>query len=97
MRFIDADEFISYMESKCDYTAELDPIILAVFRGAIKEQPTAYDIGKVVKYLEDELKTAESTYRNYNMKVDLGRIFGLERAIEIVKAGVKSHENCDKN
>lgn len=49
--------------------------------------PTAYDIDGVVVELEIERKTANNTYNSFNMDVDLGRVFGLERAIEIVKAG----------
>ena len=41
------------MAEKCDPNAVLDPIILAVIRGAVKEQPTAYDVDKVVKQLEE--------------------------------------------
>ena len=40
MRLIDADALIKFMEDKCDMSAELDPIILAVCKGAINEQPT---------------------------------------------------------
>ena len=50
-------------------------------------QPNAYDIGKVVEELEIERKTANNTYNSFNMDVDLGRVFGLEKAIEIVKQG----------
>ena len=53
----------------------------------IECQPTAYDIDKVVEELEIERKTANNTYNSFNMDVDLGRVFGLEKAIEIVKAG----------
>ena len=59
--------------------------------GAIKDiidtMPTAYDIDKVVEELEIERKTANNTYNSFNMDVDLGRVFGLEKAIEIVKHG----------
>ena len=46
-----------------------------------------YDLDKVVEELEIERKTANNTYNSFNMDVDLGRVFGLEKAIEIVKAG----------
>ena len=52
MRLIDADRFLEYMTDKCDMSAELDPIILGIFRGALKEQPTAYSVDKVVEELE---------------------------------------------
>lgn len=53
----------------------------------INEQPTSYDIDEVVEKLEIERKTANNTYNSFNMGVDLGRVFGLEKAIEIVKQG----------
>ena len=37
--------------------------------------------------MEIERKTANNTYNSFNMDVDLGRVFGLEKAIEIVKQG----------
>ena len=53
----------------------------------LDEQPTAYSVDKVVEELEIERKTANNTYNSFNMDVDLGRVFGLEKAIEIVKHG----------
>ena len=53
----------------------------------VENQPTAYDIDKVVEELEIERKTDNNTYNSFNMNVDLGRVFGLEKAIEIVKNG----------
>lgn len=73
MRLIDADEFINYMESKCDYTAELDPIILAVFKGAIKEQPTAYDTDNNCSRWEKETKWDKEEKHDkeiYNKAID---------------------------
>ena len=61
----------------------------------IKEQPTAYDIDKIVEELEIERKTANNTYNSFNMDVDLGRVFGLEKAIEIVKQGCVSDDVCE--
>lgn len=39
----------------------------------------------VVAELETERKTAHRTYEMYQLRVDLGRIFGMEKAIEIVQ------------
>ena len=58
-------------------------------KDVIDNMPTAYDIDKVVEELEIERKTANNTYNSFNMDVDLGRVFGLEKAIEIVKQGGK--------
>ena len=40
---------------------------------------------KIIEELEVERTTANNTFVKYEMNVDLGRVFGLERAIEIVK------------
>ena len=40
---------------------------------------------KIIKELEIERTTANNTFVKYEMNVDLGRVFGLEKAIEIVK------------
>ena len=53
----------------------------------IKEQPTAYDIDKVVERLEIERGTADRVYDLFNMNTDLGYALGLKKAIEIVKQG----------
>ena len=55
----------------------------------IRNIPTAYSVDKVVEEFETEIKTANNTYNSFNMDVDLGRVFGLEKAIEIVKHGGK--------
>ena len=45
--------------------------------------------------MEIERKTANNTYNSFNMDVDLGRVFGLEKAIEIVKQGGVSDDECE--
>ena len=40
---------------------------------------------KILERLEIERTIANNTFMNYEMNVDLGRVFGLERAIKIVK------------
>lgn len=80
-RLIAADKLLEFMQDKCDYEAELDPIILAVVTGAIKRQPTAYDVDKVVAQLEEEkIKSLELFDGDSRHK-------GYCKAIEIVKAG----------
>ena len=39
----------------------------------------------IIEELEIERTTANNTFVKYEMNVDLGRVFGLEKAIEIVK------------
>jgi hypothetical protein len=85
MRLIDADKFVEYMAEKCDLNAVLDPIILAVIREAVKEQPTAYDVNKVVEQLKEwtfnaDIGIEDGTMMNHNLIVS-------KTAIEIVKGG----------
>ena len=42
-------------------------------------------VKKLIERLEEENNTASKTFAKFEMKVDLGRVFGLEKAIEIVK------------
>ena len=82
MRLIDADKFIEYMEEKCDTKSQLDPIILAIIIGALEEQPTAYDVDKVVEELEEakhEICLSDDDLEHYQN--------GIDDAIEIVKQG----------
>ena len=89
MRLIDADRFLRYMEEKCDPKAQLDPIILAIVREALNEQPTAYDIDKVVEELETNKQNAlevEESIKEYNV---------WNEAIEIVRQGGVSDDVCE--
>ena len=87
MRLIDADRFLEYMTDKCDMSAELDPIILGIFRGALKEQPTAYSVDRVVEEINEwtfnaNIDVGDGTTMNHNLIVR-------DTAIEIVKRGGK--------
>ena len=48
---------------------------------------------KIIEKLEIERTIANNTFMNYEMNVDLGRVFGLERAIEIVKQEAEQYNN----
>ena len=85
MRLIDADTLVkdlSYLYTKNHIPVDMRTKEILI---TIMEQPTAYDIDKVIEELEIERKTANNTYNSFNIDVDLGRVFGLEKAIEIVK------------
>ena len=41
-------------------------------------------VEKLIERLEEEKNTAKNTFASYEMNVDLGRVFGLEKAVEIV-------------
>ena len=57
MRLIDADAFLERFEAMCE--TKTDSVIAMVLRGALVDEPTAYDVDKVVEQLEefrDEMK-----------------------------------------
>ena len=88
MRLIDADS-ICVCGKYIKTNEKFEPyIMIDDLLKLLDEQPTAYSVDKVVEELEIERKTANNTYNSFNMDVDLGRVFGLEKAIEIVKHGI---------
>lgn len=94
MRLIDADKLILYLN---DYALQEAP-----FRGesadvydaiencikAIEEQPTAYDMEKVVEKLENRSKEYNSGVRLHGKSEEMLT----DDAIEIVKAGGKNDD-----
>ena len=89
MRLIDADDFFERIKNDTDLCAEMEIYGEKALKKYLDLQPTAYDMDKVIEELEIERKTANNTYNSFNMDVDLGRVFGLEKAIEIVKQGFR--------
>lgn len=89
MRLIDADALKNTL-LKYNYTTAHNQI----FR-YIDEQPTAYDVDKVVEQLEEERELSYSDFDRYVDEVsscldaEYDDFFhrGLERALEIVKGG----------
>ena len=85
MRLIDADEFKEYIvdgfeQSKDLFTDEQRDFVKVITCGFLKdidEQPTAYDIDKVVEQLEE----------NYSCDVGNLKMISVDKAIEIVKVG----------
>ena len=88
MRLIDVDLYCATI-CKCN-KRECDKA-----KCPIHNAPTAHSVDKVVEELEIERKTANNTYNSFNMDVDLGRVFGLEKAIEIVKQCGVSDDVCE--
>ena len=94
MRLIDADKLILHLN---DYASQEAP-----FRGesadvydaiencikAIEEQPTAYDMEKVVEKLENQSKEYNSGVRLHGKSEEMLT----DDAIEIVKAGGKNDD-----
>ena len=53
----------------------------------IEDAPTYYDVDKVVEQLEDRKSLMMETLKISEADIDRGRIYGMEKAIEIVKGG----------
>lgn len=94
MRLIDADTLIkdlSYL-----YTKNHIPVDMRAREtlSTVMEQPTAYDVDKVVEQLENERKFWENAYDS-NLGKEKARSY--EHAIGIVKAGgiVSNQDNMD--
>ena len=94
MRLIDADTLIkdlSYL-----YTKNHIPVDMRAREtlSTVMEQPTAYDVDKVVEQLENERKFWENAYDS-NLGKEKARSY--EHAIEIVKVSgiVSNQDNMD--
>lgn len=93
MRLIDADK-INFNEVFVG-ASELAQDTRYVAQILINRQPTAYDVDKVVKRLE-ELKSQVPVNRILDNIIkdkpkELGQLIAYNKAIEIVKAGVKEN------
>lgn len=95
MRLIDADEFIKKF-SYAKANTEEENIMCATVRKMVKEQPTAFDVEKVL----DELKYEESeALRRYSESKGTAYAFSDKcscdnwaKAIKIVKRGGRDEE-----
>ena len=56
----------------------------------IQNMPTAYDVDKAVEQLEDRKSLMLETFKISESDIDRGRIYGMDKAIEIVKGGGNS-------
>lgn len=79
MRLIDADKLENVDFSDCIDSMEI--------MNVIDEQPTAYDVDKVVEQLESELARWQDSGDAYNDEKEKGVATGFRKAIEIVKGG----------
>lgn len=84
MRLIDADKLIEEIKQEIDMRYMYSP---KGFINVINNQPTAFDVEKVVSELESEKKLYEYEYA-LQMDYYKGISAGYERALEIVKRGV---------
>lgn len=51
----------------------------------LQQIPTAYDVDAVVERLEDRKSLMLETFKISESDIDRGRIYGMDKAIEIVK------------
>ena len=82
MRLIDADALVKRLEKSHEYHAKTSREEVLLFRDIriINEQPTAYDLDKVVEQLHDK-------YRVVRTDEDLEWNRAMDEAITIVKGG----------
>lgn len=86
MRLIDADAFLERFEAMCE--TKTDSVISMVVRGALADEPTAYEVNKVVGKLEEvKNKDTEIALDEAQKERCFWYAQGMNRAIEIVKGG----------
>ena len=91
MRLIDADDLIKDLEEshKAHSDNSREESLFRRDLRIIMEQPTAYDVGKVVAELEEKMDDASmrsGSYEDYD-EYEQGKANAFEYAIDIVKAG----------
>lgn len=95
MRLIDADEFIKKFRY-AEANTEDEKIMCATVRRMIKEQPTAFDVEKVVRELRDLKMRYYLTIANTGDAdkdcAYLNIANAIDKAIEIVKRGGRDEE-----
>mgnify|MGYP005778422531 CR=1 FL=1 len=96
MRLIDADKITSGEIAK--YLGRGYEFCIPDIEDMLKEQPTAYDVDKVLKQLEEELKLADEEKQRCARENPLqfdsakGYASGIAAVIEIVKGGGRDEE-----
>lgn len=90
-RLIDADKLLEETRRDRDYAEKNGFMDMYHERQAlidrIEAQPTAYDVDKVVEQLEDRKSLMLETLKISEADIDRGRIYGMDKAIEIAKGG----------
>lgn len=86
MRLIDADMVIKNIHERSYISNALSEI----FETIIDEQPTAYDADGVVRKLDEMKRKSLYSHAISFSDEDLGKAFGFEIAIDVVKRGRKN-------
>ena len=85
MRLVDADALKKDLKSVTLSNGTLVNTNAVLY--LLEEYPTAYDVDKVVEQLEDRKSLMMETLKISEADIDRGRIYGMDKAIEIVKGG----------
>ena len=85
MRLIDADALKKDLKSVTLSNGTLVNTNAVLY--LLEAYPTAYDVDKVVEQLEDRKSLMMETLKISEADIDRGRIYGMEKAIDIVKGG----------
>lgn len=85
MRLIDADALKKDLKSVTLSNGTLVNTNAVLY--LLEEYPTAYDPDKIVEQLEDRKSLMLETLKISEADIDRGRIYGMDKAIEIVKGG----------
>ena len=88
MRLIDADDFFERMKNDTDLCAEMEMYGEEALKRYLDLQPTAYSVDKVVEELNNVSFLSETRHCENGFPID--NVVLLDKAIEIVKAGVKN-------
>ena len=87
MGLIHADALKEYCMNASKSDDDFRRVSLATLANVVDVQPTAYDVDKVVAQLEDRKSLMLETLKISESDIDRGRIYGMDKAIEIVKGG----------
>ena len=90
MRLIDADAFLERFEAMCE--TKTDSVISMVVRGALADEPTAYEVNKVVEQINGKIKELKDiscciVLDKERKAQNRGYYAAMNHAIEIVKGG----------
>lgn len=85
MRLIDADKLKEAINSSLNTGKET--FSTEIIREAIDEQPTAFDVDKVVEQLEKRKAKVAALQKKYTSEYFEGKADAFEFAIKIVKGG----------
>ena len=85
MRLIDADALKKDLKSVTLSNGTLVNTNAVLY--LLEEYPTAYDVDKIVEQLEDRKSLMMETLKISGADIDRGRIYGMDKAIKIVKGG----------